>query len=134
MAIVPNYKNDIFVSYAQIDDVPVLSDTGWVSSFVRHIEHRLDQRFGRAGICSLWMDRKLLGNEPFSAGIMDAVQNSVILLVVMSPAYLQSEWCRQEANAFLKSLADKQDELQRVFVVEVLPTERSEWVAGDARR
>lgn len=127
MAIVPSYKNDIFVSYLHRDDVPVSSDIGWVSSFVHRIEDSLDQRFGRAGICSLWMRRSLPVNEHLSAGTMDAVQNSAILLVMMSPAYLRSMGAGEEATAFLKSFTDKQSELRRILVVEVQPTERSHW-------
>lgn len=127
MAFLSGFENDIFVSYARVDDIPTIDARGWVSTFVDYLKKLLDQRLGRIGACSLWMDRELAGNVAFTPAIMDAVRKSAVLVIVLSPGYLHSEWCRNEANTFLETLAKQRDPHRRVFVVEILETDRSEW-------
>jgi TIR domain len=127
MAFVPGYKHDIFVSYAHVDDVPLVDTRGWVSTFVGCLRTLLAMRLGRADAYSIWMDRSLLGNEPFSDALLQNINESAALIIILSPAYLQSEWCRKERNAFLETIRNKSNADNRVFVVETLPTERKTW-------
>jgi hypothetical protein len=127
MAFVPGYKHDIFVSYAHVDDVPIVEGPGWVSTFVDRLQRFLAMRLGRADAYSIWMDRRLIGNEPFSDALLHNIRPSAALIIVLSPGYLQSEWCRDETNAFLETVRNKSHADRRVFIVETRPTERSQW-------
>ena len=86
MAFLADFKYDIFISYARVDDIPTINKGGWVSSFVSDLRRFLAQRLGRIDACTLWMDREMPGNVAFTESKMDAVCNSAVLLVV----YLES--------------------------------------------
>ena len=44
------FSNDIFISYAHIDNQPLIQDTeGWVSQFHHALEVRVDQLLGELG-------------------------------------------------------------------------------------
>jgi hypothetical protein len=127
MAFVPGYEHDIFVSYAHLDDVPMVEGRGWVSVFVDRLKRMLAQRLGRAEAFSIWMDRRLFGNEPFPDALLQHISQSAALIIILSPGYLQSEWCRHEANAFLETIRKRPHADRRVFVVQTQPIERELW-------
>lgn len=59
------FENDIFISYAHIDDQPLVEGKkGWVSNFHRALEIRLAQLLGRRS--RIWRDPKLQGNDVFA--------------------------------------------------------------------
>jgi hypothetical protein len=92
-----NYP-DVFVSYAHVDDQ---GEAPWVSNLVRHLQDQLCQLLGNKAV-QFWRDYDALDhNHPFPPKILEAVQRSATVLVVMSEGYLASEWCAQERNAFL---------------------------------
>lgn len=125
MAFVPGYKHDIFVSYAHVDDNPIVgTDKGWVTYLVENLQFLLSASLGHTDAYSLWMDRYLLGNEPFTETIQSNVRQSATLLIVLSPGYLQSEWCRREENAFLEGLRSRMHEEGTIFVIEMEPVDR----------
>jgi TIR domain-containing protein len=129
MASIPGFKHDIFVSYARVDDVPVVQECGWVSTLVGRIKALLAMRLGQAHAYSIWMDKYLTGNEPFPDMLIENIRQSALLIIIMSPAYLQSEWCRKESNAFLENLKKDPHHDGRVFIVEMTPTQRAHWPA-----
>ena len=114
--------NDIFVSYAGVDN-QVLggAENGWVTEFIANLKIFLDQT---GLVYSLWMDDGLRGNQKRTPEIINQLENSSTLLVILSPAYIKSEWCMTEFNVFL-TLHDSSS--RRVFVVEynnvVLPSQ-----------
>jgi len=93
---------DIFVSYAHVDDeMPLQSNPqGWVTTLTSHLKNKLDQKLGRHEAYALWMDQELRGGQPITPNILAKVQRSAILLVVLSPGYVASEWCRRELDTF----------------------------------
>lgn len=119
MAFVPGCEHDIFVSYAHIDNEPLSgADEGWVTILVRNLETVVRQKLGdRARRLDVWTDHELAGNRPFDAAIESALGRTAALLVVMSPGYLASDWCRREREAFRRMVADRRDAGSRVFVV-----------------
>lgn len=116
MAYSPGYRHDIFVSYAHVDDVPLPNvANGWATTLVASFKIQLAKKLGRAEGFSLWMDHELRGNEPVTRDIAEQLEESAMLLLIFSPAYLASTWCRWELSTFL----DKTDKsLGRVFMVE----------------
>jgi hypothetical protein len=127
MAFVPGFEHDIFVSYARIDDVPIVEGRGWVSTFVYHLKALLAQRLGRAEMFSVWMDQRQIGNEPFSDALLQHISQSAALIIILSPGYLHSEWCRAEANAFLEAIRERPHPYPRVFVLQTQQTDRELW-------
>lgn len=121
LAFVPGCEHDIFVSYAHIDNEPLSgAQQGWVSTFVRDVESVVRRKlFDRPRDFALWVDHELAGNRPFSADIAQSVKSTASLLVIMSPAYLASDWCRREREAFRCEVQHKQRAGSRVFVVEL---------------
>src|SRR5262245_13180629 len=122
MAYTTGWQNDVFVSYAQVDDRPLPGGTGWVSTLVDALKILLAQQLGRAEVLAVWRDLGLPGHAPLTPEIMAAVRSSAVLLLVLSEGYLASEWCRREQTEFL-ALAGSGT--RRVFIVERLPIDRS---------
>ena len=86
---VPNYKHDIFVSYAHVDDLPLEGATqGWVTTLIHSIKIRLAQKLGRSDAFDLWMDQRLASNVKITSQI-----SAAILIVVLSPGYIASDQC-----------------------------------------
>jgi hypothetical protein len=118
MAYVPGYKNDIFVSYAHVDNIPFAGiSKGWVETFIDNLSTKLAQKIGRADLFKLWDDRLLAQNAPLTPEILEALKGSATLLLVLSPGYLKSPWCQREKNAFYDLLRSKNRSSHSVFVV-----------------
>jgi hypothetical protein len=97
-----SFENDIFISYAHIDDQPLVEgQKGWISSFHRALEIRLAQLMGRAP--SLWRDPKLQGNDIFSDRLVQRLPGVALLVCVLSPRYVRSDWCMRELSEFIKA-------------------------------
>jgi len=96
------YDNDIFISYAHLDNQPLIKDTeGWVSQFHRAVEIRVDQLLGKKS--SVWRDPKLQGNDFFDDTIVQQMPSVAVLVSVFSPRYVQSTSCTRELNQFCKA-------------------------------
>ena len=116
MAFVEGCQNDIFVSYAHVDDDPLPgASSGWVSTFVGCLKTRLAQRLGRSDAFSLWMDHELRGSQSITRQLIERARNSATLVVVLSPGYAASSWCRRERETFLDLVQERR---RPVFVVE----------------
>ncbi|MCI0387864.1 MAG: toll/interleukin-1 receptor domain-containing protein [Acidobacteria bacterium] len=118
------YQYDGFVSYAHVDNAPFEdSKEGWVTTLVSKLKVELARKLGRSDV-SLWMDYQLAGNTPLTPTIMEAIRNSSTLIVVVSEAYLASEWCRREREAFLRLVRERVNAGSSVFLVECDKIER----------
>jgi hypothetical protein len=117
MAFIPGYDHDIFVSYAHVDDACLLDDQpiGWVAKLVELLRKKLAQRFGRPEHFSLWFDTyDLRGNHTVTDEIAARVRGAALFVAVLSPGYVASRWCLEEARLFGLTPGDLR---QRVFVV-----------------
>jgi hypothetical protein len=119
MAYVPGHAHDVFISYAHIDNEPLVgASEGWVSTLVRNLETVLRQKLGdRERRLDIWMDHELAGNRPFGDDIQAALERTATLLVIMSPGYLSSDWCRKERETFRALVGARARAGSRVFVV-----------------
>ena len=118
MAYVPSYEHDVFVSYAHVDDEPEPGETtGWVTTLVSYLKHKLAQKLGRSDAFSLWMDHELLGHASLSRQITGTLERTATLVVILSPGYIASSWCQREASAFLSHLAKRRESSSPIFVV-----------------
>lgn len=101
MCPIPNCKDDIFISYAHIDNQPLAEGLrGWVEILHERLRIRLGQLLGEEA--SIWRDRKLQGNDVFAETLAEQLSRVAILVSVLSPRYVKSEWCMKELEEFCK--------------------------------
>ena len=94
--------NDIFISYAHLDDQSLDEDQkGWITKFHRVLQVKLGQLLGEQA--TIWRDEKLSGSDVYDDKIVNEFKNAKIMISVLSPRYLKSEWCNRELNEFYKA-------------------------------
>lgn len=94
MSYVAGFENDIFISYAHADN-----SEGWVNTFHTRLQNRLKQ-FDRNVNITIWRDPKLSGADLFSDQILDQLKSSAVLVSILSPNGVASDWCEQERQRF----------------------------------
>jgi hypothetical protein len=95
------FERHLFISYAHIDNQPIIAEQqGWVSQFHRSLETMLSMRMGRKA--EIWRDRKLSGNDIFAAEILAQFPKTALLIFVLTPRYVDSDWCSRELREFCK--------------------------------
>lgn len=105
MSYVPGFEHDAYISYAHVDNLPIGDQLGWVDQFQRSLEVRLAQMLGRRP--SIFRDAQLRRTEEWQPAVARALQRSALLVCVLSPGYLQSEWCLKELEEFRVHSADQ---------------------------
>jgi hypothetical protein len=97
-----DFDKDILISYAHIDDEALMEgDKGWIENFHRSLEIRLSQLLGYKP--KIWRDPKLSGNDYFGDEIVDQFPKIALLISILSPRYINSEWCTKEVNEFINA-------------------------------
>ena len=71
---------------------------GWVSNLHRALEVRVAQLLGKQP--HIWRDPKLKGNDHFADTLVERLSRVAILVTVVSPRYVKSDWARKELDAF----------------------------------
>ena len=119
MPAVPHARHDIFVSYAHDDNLPVArTETGFVSQLVADLKTEITRKVHKA--LDIWWDHySLTGGSRVTPEIMQAAAGCASIVIVASPAYLQSEWCGRERNAFLQAVGQRGTASPSVFVVTI---------------
>ncbi len=94
---------DIFISYGHIDDDDPAGDVkGWVDLFVERLPRLISSNLGYQP--KIWRDeRSLTGNALLTAAIGEGVSNATVFIPIVSPRYVQSDWCRRELETFCKN-------------------------------
>jgi hypothetical protein len=97
------HKYDIFISYGHLDDEDPAGDVkGWVDLLVERLPRLVSNNLGY--LPTVWRDeRSLRGNDLLTAAISEGVTTSLLLIPIVSPRYVQSDWCRRELDAFCQS-------------------------------
>jgi len=96
------FLKDILISYAHIDDEALMEgQKGWIEEFHRSLDIRLSQLLGEKP--KIWRDPKLQGNDYFGDEIVDQFPEVALMISVLSPRYIKSEWCLKEVNEFNKA-------------------------------
>lgn len=115
-----HFEFDVFVSYAHIDNTAAdKHHKGWVAKLHETLDRRLTQLLGKP--TRIWRDPKLKGNDVFEEVLIDRVRRAAVLVSVVSPRYVRSEWTIRELNEFWKA-AEEQGGVQvrdksRIFKV-----------------
>ena len=108
MAYVDGFEYDIFISYAHYDNETGDEDKhGWVEQFYKELDITFGQRNGRTNAVKIWWDDRLEGNSFFDQSIQEGIHKSAIMLCLMSPNYLESEYCKDERELFYKKAQEE---------------------------
>jgi hypothetical protein len=102
LAYVPVCHHDLFISYASESN-----REGWVEQFANVLGQELADLLGRQFVPkdSVFLDkRELEVAQSFPVRLTAAARASAILVPVLSPGYLASEWCDRERTAFFSEL------------------------------
>jgi hypothetical protein len=121
--------NDVFISYAHIDNETIEENQkGWITQLHRILQVRLAQLMGAEP--RIWRDQKLSGSDLYDQTIVEQFLDSKILVSVLSPRYINSDWCNRELDEFCTNAEQaeglKVDDKSRVFKVVKTPLEVSE--------
>jgi hypothetical protein len=94
-----HFEGDAFISYAHLDNQELVEGRkGWVANLHRALEIRVGQLLGKTP--HIWRDPKLQGNDFFAETLVDRLKQVAVLVAVVSPRYIRSEWTRKELTAF----------------------------------
>ncbi|HKS39531.1 MAG TPA: TIR domain-containing protein [Blastocatellia bacterium] len=101
MSSTANFEYDIFISYAHIDNQPLDAGLkGWVETLHERLRVRLAQLLGEEA--RIWRDLKLQGNDVFADTLTQHIAKAAIMVSIISPRYVKSEWCLRELNEFCR--------------------------------
>ncbi|HEV7682978.1 MAG TPA: TIR domain-containing protein [Pyrinomonadaceae bacterium] len=94
------FTHDIFISYGHLDDVsPFGQEKGWVDLLHERLLVLVGQALGYQP--EIWRDgHNLQGNDQLVGAISEGVTRSLLLVPVITPRYVQSDWCNREMEAF----------------------------------
>lgn len=123
------FEKDLFISYAHIDNKPLTPEQqGWITRFHASLEALLSMRMG--GKARIWRDDKLQGNDVFASEIIDQFAQTAVLVSVLTPRYLNSDWCTREVIEFCKRAEESGglvvDNKARIFKVLKAPVDTQE--------
>jgi len=93
----PDYKYDIFVSYAYCDNMEPLYQNNkcWVTTLIDILKIKLRQKLGEEGEFSLWIDYKQT-----KIRLEEHLGKAATLVVILSTGYMESRRCQQELKFF----------------------------------
>ena len=99
-----DFDQHAFISYAHIDNKPLSAEQqGWVTRFHDTLGVLLSQQLGEDA--RIWRDQKLDGSDVFDDEIETQLARTAILVSILTPRYVKSEWCRREVDRFCAAAA-----------------------------
>lgn len=107
MANLPKeFEGDAFISYAHLDNIGLVEgQKGWVANLHRALEVRVGQLLGKSA--HIWRDPKLQGNDLFETALVEKLKHVAVLVTVVSPRYVRSEWTMRELREFLAAVEEQ---------------------------
>lgn len=124
------FERDIFISYCHTDNENPVGD-GWIEVFHKILQIRLRQILGSRTPQeepSIWRDTRLQGNDEFADVLSDELRQAALVVSVMSPSYVRSDWCLREVAAFCEAARARGGltvgNKTRIFKVLKTPVER----------
>lgn len=122
-----SFEHDVFISYPHLSNKDDQSgQNGWVARFHNDLKAQLDDWLGRE--TRIWRDNKMAFGTVFGTAICERLQKAKVLLCVLSPAYVQSEWCLKELQHFRSSAPETGGlvigDQSRIITVVKTPTEQ----------
>ncbi len=117
----PSFDYDLFISYAHLDNEPLLEgEPGWVSDFHSILEKRLGMLLGQRP--RIWRDPELRGNQYFDQTIAHGCENAALFVSILTPRYVRSDYCRKELAGFCERAGGRLQIEDRSRLVKVIKT------------
>ena len=98
------FTDDLFISYAHIDDRPLDDVNGWVTTLHERLNDRLAMLLGSE--LKIWWDQREQANQYLVGMIGERVSNTLLMVSIVTPRYVNSDWCRAEVREFCERVAD----------------------------
>ena len=120
----PLFNIDLFISYAHIDNQPLsVDESGWITRLHESLDTLLSMRLGKN--VRIWRDDKLQGNDHFAQEIVEQFKSTAVLVSILTPRYLNSEWCTREVGEFCTQAQNQLfvDHKARVFKIIKTPVD-----------
>lgn len=117
-----NQGYDVFISYAHVDnEAPpnVNKRMGWVTALKENLNIGPNVRKKE-----IFIDHQLKPGDAFSDDLIAKVENSKLLVLLLSQHYINSEWCCKELEHFIQAHSNDAEKPSDVFVVELSPYEK----------
>jgi hypothetical protein len=117
-------EHHVFISYATLDDKPLPDKkNGWVANFYEALINFLSTHLGEK--VSVWRAPGMPRNADFDEEIFDNLLKSLTFVSVVTPSYINSDYCLEELRRFRDEIASK-DKQTRIFKVEKTPVDINE--------
>ncbi|HEV2829692.1 MAG TPA: toll/interleukin-1 receptor domain-containing protein [Pyrinomonadaceae bacterium] len=126
MSSTQSFIDDVFISYRHLDnDLLDEHGKGWIDNFHERFESLLREALGYKPM--IWRDPRPLNYTSFTEESRERLKKTAVMIAILSPGYVQSDWCLGELNEFCR-LADQAGGLlvgnkMRVFKVLKAPIE-----------
>src|SRR5580704_13926944 len=111
MGYLPQFKNDIFISYRRVSNE---GEDRWVDAFCDRLRARLADLVGDI---TIWRDSAAIrAGDQWRPEIAEALDNAAIFLAIISRTYFDSDVCRAELDRFLGCAKEAAEAMQRRIV------------------
>jgi hypothetical protein len=125
----PYFEYDVFVSYSHGDpnsagDSPLKR---WTSALIRELKAEVQSVDTEFDQLNVWLDAQIDPTNSLTDELRGKVKSSGILMIIMSPRYLASSWCKDELEWFREQIRNRSNDQGRVFVVRALATNENDW-------
>ncbi len=118
MAYAPDFANDVFVSFAHLDNQRIGGNPRWVSAFARDLETCLRMRLGARHGLAVFFDESPESGRHLEEALVERASRSAVFVAVTSPSYVaRDSWGLTELRAFM----DGPRPGKRLFPIEFLP-------------
>jgi hypothetical protein len=93
---------DVFLSYTRVKD-----EYGAVEHFRDHLEVELRKKTGDVALTIFQDTRVIHGGDRWQEILLRQLADARLLLVLLSPTWIRSPWCRREYEEFCKPSAHR---------------------------
>ena len=101
MSSAQTFTDDVFISYRHLDnELADAQGKGWIDNFHDRFESVLGEALGYEPL--IWRDPRLPGNAYFADVLEERIRNTAVMISILSPGYLQSDWCLGELREFCR--------------------------------
>lgn len=95
------FVDDVFISYRHLDnELPDEQGRGWIDNFHERFESVLGEALGDKP--KIWRDPRLSGNVYFVDELEERIKKTAVVISILTPAYIQSDWCMGELREFCR--------------------------------
>jgi hypothetical protein len=125
----PYFDYDGFLSYSHgvVPGVPDAPLRDWTLQLISNLESDIQLVDTEFEGLNIWCDKKIDPTVKLTDELRTKVTRSGILLIVMSPRYLTSAWCKDERGWFEQQVEDRMRDQGRVFVIRAMLTDETTW-------